>query len=106
MDYVPSSRIREMLLAARERFAAAPESRKCERLAEAFFEIHRDLPWRERQARAYAHALVNEPVLITPGELIQGMIHRKGGEAGDPFCGYHQHPDFAECNAQEDNNEP
>jgi hypothetical protein len=77
-NYQPSERILQIQAAARQRYAEAPESRKTERMKEAFFEIHRDAPLWERQARAYAHALIHEPILINPDDGSWGVTLRDG----------------------------
>lgn len=99
MSYAPSGRIRQMQEAARQRYATAPGSRKGERLREAFFDLYKDAELWERQARAYAHALINEPVRINPEDRLHGMIHFKNG-ADDAFCGYGPFPEWGEYNAQ------
>ncbi len=100
MSYHPSQRIRRMEANARRRHADAPDSRKTERMAEAFFELHKEASLWERQARAYAHALIHEPVLLDPEGCIQGMIHCKGRGSGDPFCGYGRLSEWGDWNAQ------
>lgn len=42
----------------------------------AFFELYADLPLSERQARAFAYALNNEPVYVYPHELIAGHLYQ------------------------------
>lgn len=99
--YTPSERIRRIEAAARKRFAEAPAGSKYDNMTRAFFELYKDAPLAERQARTYAYALVHEPVIISPDERIHGMIHRKGGgKPDDPFCGYGPDARWGEFGAQ------
>jgi formate C-acetyltransferase len=64
-------------------------SPKAANWTKAFFELYRDLPSRERQARAFAYALENEPVYLFEDELLTGQIYQavEGGGSCD-FGGY------------------
>ena len=101
MPYTPSQRIRRIEAAARQRYLDAPDSQAYASKTRAFFELYADLELTERQARTYAYALVNEPVVISPDERIHGIFHRKGGgNPDDPFCGYGPDKRWGEHSAQ------
>jgi hypothetical protein len=101
MPYIPSQRIRTIEAAARKRYHEAPAGIAYANKARAFFKLYANLELPERQARTYAYALVNEPVVISPDERIHGVFYRKGGGTpDDPFCGYGPAPDWDGYNAQ------
>ena len=57
----------------------------------AYYELYKDLPLCERQARSFAYALTHEPVRLYPGERINGVWY--GGTEIDPQW---SHPDWGE----------
>ncbi|NOZ21486.1 MAG: hypothetical protein GXP25_10410, partial [Planctomycetes bacterium] len=68
-----NERLERYKAAAYER-AFAQHSPKEANYTQAFFETHADMPFPERYARSFAHALVNEPVYIHPDERLAGQI--------------------------------
>lgn len=81
------ARSRAFLEAARKRVAADLQSPKTANWQRAFFELYRDLPLRERQARATAYMIEQEPVCLLPDELLVGMIYESCPGAGSPDVG-------------------
>ncbi|NOY82274.1 MAG: hypothetical protein GXP31_14845 [Kiritimatiellaeota bacterium] len=81
MTNAPVERFRLTDRIERIRDAAAARAREPAPLrhrqnrTKAFFQLYRDLPTRERHARALAYALANEPVLVFPGERINGVFY-------------------------------
>ena len=75
-----TGRIRELARRAAERGQAPPPCKRIENQTYAYYDLYRDLPLRERQARSLAYALVDEPVRVFPGERINGMFY---GDTGD-----------------------
>ncbi len=98
MTYIPSERIRQIEARARQRYTAVQNSRKNENMSRAFFELYQNAELPQRQAMAYAYALVNEPIAINPEDRIHGMYYCKG--AGDPFCGYEVNSNWGKHNVQ------
>lgn len=72
------------------RAAARADSLRRKNWTTAFFELYRDRPLPERQARSFAWALANEPVYLQPlerlaGQLFQGLPNSRAVEvSGDP----------------------
>ncbi|MBN2310308.1 MAG: hypothetical protein JXR94_15140 [Candidatus Hydrogenedentes bacterium] len=62
---------------------------RAENQTRAYFELFAHLPLRERQARSFAYALVNEPVRVFPAERVHGMFY----QGPDP---QYAHPDWGE----------
>jgi len=77
-----NKRLRRYQAASRERGFGPHESPKERNWTHAFFELYADLPLRERQARSFAYALVNEPVYIFPDERLAGQIYQACPGAG------------------------
>ena len=82
-----SARSRAFLDAARERIGAELRTPKSANWQRAFFELYRDLPLRERQARATAYMIEQEPVCLLPDELLVGMMYESCPGAGSPDAG-------------------
>ena len=82
-----SPRSQSFLDAARGRIAADLSTPRTANWRRAFFELYRDLPLRERQARAMAYALENEPVRLLPDELLVGMTYESCPGAGSADAG-------------------
>ena len=69
-------RLRALAQAAAQRWDGAPECQRIANQTHAYFELYQDLPLRERQAKSLAYALVREPVLLFPGERVNGIFYR------------------------------
>lgn len=87
------------LVAARERIGADLKTPKTANWHHAFFELYRDLPLRERQARATAYMIEHEPVCLLPNELLVGMNYESCPGAGHPDAGGWRRDDAAELDA-------
>jgi formate C-acetyltransferase len=68
-------RLRELAQEAARRGANPLPCLRTENQTRAYFELYQDLPLRERQARSFAYALVNEPVRLYPGERANGIFY-------------------------------
>jgi len=87
--------LRTLAAETAKRGANPPPCLRRENETRAFFELYKDLPLRERQARSFAYALVNEPVRLYPGERVNGTFFGGGHDAplSDPEWGEHSaHP--------------
>jgi formate C-acetyltransferase len=84
---VLSARSRAFLDAARERIGVELRTPKSANWQRAFFELYRELPLRERQARATAYMIEQEPVVLLPDELLVGMMYESCPGAGSPDAG-------------------
>ncbi len=73
--FVLTDRIERMRDAAAVRARDPRPLMHRENRTKAFFQLYPDLPPMERHARALAYALANEPVLIFPGERINGIFY-------------------------------
>ncbi|MEW6357457.1 MAG: pyruvate formate lyase family protein [Planctomycetota bacterium] len=82
-----NERLQRLKTAAHERAFAPHESPKARNYTRAFFELFGDLPLPERQARSFAHALVNEPIYIYPNERLAGQIYQGAGSGDIPLVG-------------------
>lgn len=82
-----NTRLKKFQAEAYARGANQPPSPKLANLTKAFFELYADRPLAERQARAYAYALENEPVYIHPHTRIAGQIYQMTAGAGCPEYG-------------------
>ena len=72
-----ADRIKRFREASQLRGADQPPSPYIADLSTAFYR-HADLPWRERQAKARAHALERLPVYLFPEEYLVGMVYHYG----------------------------
>ncbi|MCK5802341.1 MAG: hypothetical protein KAI66_05890 [Lentisphaeria bacterium] len=86
-------RLRRMAAAAVRWGSPPPESDRLANQTKAFFELYKDLPLRERQARSLAYALSREPVRVFPEECLQGIVN---GRTPDPQW---RHADWGEHSA-------
>ena len=84
-----TERIRALGTHAAQRGSDPPPCLRPENQTHAYLRRYADLPLRERQARSFAYALVNEPVRLYPGERVNGIWY--GGTANDPQW---VHPDW------------
>ncbi len=82
-----AARSRAFLEAARQRIGAEIKTPKTANWHRAFFELYRDLPLRERQARATAYMIEQEPVCLLPNELLVGICYESCPGAGSPDFG-------------------
>lgn len=67
-----TDRVRRLQQAAAERGTCPAPVFRVENQTKAYFEVYKDLPLKERQARSFAYALINEPVRLYPCERING----------------------------------
>ncbi len=79
-----SERVKKYFRAALKRGRSNPPSPKMRNWTKAFFELHKNLPLAERQARSFAYALTREPVYIHPDCHIAGQIYQTGAGSGCP----------------------
>ncbi|MBI2299292.1 MAG: pyruvate formate lyase family protein, partial [Armatimonadetes bacterium] len=85
-----TSRIRALAAAAAERAKGAPGVNRTAVQTEAYFGGYAELPLWERQARSLADAMVAEPVLLFPGERVNGIFyHGADPQWHDPAWGEH-----------------
>ncbi|MHC4735996.1 MAG: pyruvate formate lyase family protein, partial [Planctomycetota bacterium] len=84
-----TERLETLATEAAKRGSHPPPCLRTQNQTHAYFDRYRDLPLRERQARSFAYALVNEPVRIYPGERVNGIFY--GGTGNDPQW---HHPDW------------
>jgi hypothetical protein len=73
---VDPERIERVRRAIESRARETHRSPKAGNWTYAFFERYAQLPLRERQARAAAYALVNEPVCLFPEERLVGALYQ------------------------------
>ncbi len=67
------------LKAAERRAAKSMPQNKRKNWTRAFFELYRDLPERERQARSVAYALLREPLHVADGAWFTGQFYQQWG---------------------------
>lgn len=79
-----NSRLAKYRDQALARARAPHESPRESNLTKAFFEIYEHLPLAERQARAHAYTIENEPVHIFPLERIAGQVYQACPGSGAP----------------------
>lgn len=70
-----TDRLRALAAAAVERAREAPPCQRVANQTYAFYELYRDLPLPERQARSLAYAMVHEPVRLFLGERVNGIYY-------------------------------
>jgi trans-4-hydroxy-L-proline dehydratase len=87
IDWTPSPRFARVRAAIEERARQPHQSPSARNWTRAFFELYADLRLRERQARSFAYALVNEPVRIFPAERLAGTIYQVCTGSGSPQIG-------------------